>query len=267
MGEVALTDYAAGGAQCAGVAGLTVAGAAIALGRRSFDPWSLGLLTAGQDLWLYGIYAAYRDARRALGNAGYTQPIPDELFGDLVLAPFSPAAIALEVALPVAAAVGLQLALATFSTGETIFHNASIDTLFGALPPGGALLVHLPAFALIAMAAAVGEEALFRGYFEAGLDEWFGPIAGTIITALLFAAVHLLNPNPGTVADVLVGLGVRGALGAYLGWLFEKDGHRLAKGVAFHFWYDFLLIGGTYVMRPAQVEGLWNFPIPGLPPP
>jgi membrane protease YdiL (CAAX protease family) len=263
-GEAAVGDYAAFGGHCLGTLAPTVAGVALVLGQRRFDPWSLGLLTAGQDTWFYGIYAAYRDARRARGNAGYAHPIPDEDFLALLRAPFSEAAIAWEVAVPAVVAAGAGIALSAFSPGVSIFHRPSVDTVLGPLPPAGAFALHLPAFALIAMGAAIGEEALFRGLFQAGLDEWIGPIAGTIVASLLFASVHLLNPNPGGLGEMLVGLGVRTALGAYLGWLFEKEEHRLSKGVAFHFWYDMLLLGAIYAIRPAEVESLWNVRIPGL---
>lgn len=43
--------------------------------------------------------------------------------------------------------------------------------------------------------AAVAEEIAFRGYALRALAEWRGPAVGVVVSSLLFAAFHALNPN------------------------------------------------------------------------
>jgi len=44
-------------------------------------------------------------------------------------------------------------------------------------------------------AIAINEEVIFRGYIFQRLTEGFGPIPATLASALLFAVVHMTNPN------------------------------------------------------------------------
>jgi membrane protease YdiL (CAAX protease family) len=66
-------------------------------------------------------------------------------------------------------------------------------------------------FALIGLGAAAGEETLFRGYLQPGLERRFGPGLALVLTSVVFALYHL-QPHPvALLGKVWVGL-VCGAL-------------------------------------------------------
>lgn len=75
---------------------------------------------------------------------------------------------------------------------------------------------------LVAAAAGLGEELLFRGV----LHERFG----LAISNVLFGLAHLITPLYAVAA---------GVIGLYLGWLFDRTGNLLAPIIA-HGLYDFL---------------------------
>lgn len=87
--------------------------------------------------------------------------------------------------------------------------------------------------ALVALAAGIGEEVLFRGLVQRGLADWIGPPWGSAVglsaAALLFGVCHWLNM---TYAFLAVGAGV------YLGLLLELTGSLWTPLVA-HAVYDF----------------------------
>ena len=74
-----------------------------------------------------------------------------------------------------------------------------------------------------------------------------GGAAGLWATAGTFGAAHIVAPdgsfNPG---GVLFGTGA----GAYLGWLYNREGNRLGEPIAAHFWYDFMLFAVGYIVDP-----------------
>src|SRR4051812_17096358 len=84
--------------------------------------------------------------------------------------------------------------------------------------------------ALLALAAGVGEEALFRGVIQGALGRAIGPGAGLAVASLLFGLLHPITP-----AYVLLAAG----LGAYLGWIWTASGNLLVVIVA-HALYDWL---------------------------
>jgi hypothetical protein len=47
-------------------------------------------LCAPQNIWFYGVYAAYRDARKFNDQQGYRYQMPDDSLSELTLAPFNP---------------------------------------------------------------------------------------------------------------------------------------------------------------------------------
>ena len=86
--------------------------------------------------------------------------------------------------------------------------------------------------ALIALAAGVGEEMLFRGALQGALSRWLGPGAGLTAASLLFGLLHPVTPGYVVIAT---------AMGAYLGAVWMLNGNLLAVIVA-HALYDFLAL-------------------------
>ncbi len=98
--------------------------------------------------------------------------------------------------------------------------------------------------ALIAAAAGLGEELLFRGLLQHGLAGWLAPPWGVWIAllaaSLAFGCCHLLS----TTYAVLAAL-----IGLYLGLLLMFSGSLLAPALA-HGLYDFVAL--VYLLRDAR---------------
>ena len=86
-----------------------------------------------------------------------------------------------------------------------------------------------PTFAIIGLAAALGEEALFRAAIQ--------PVTGIVVASLLFMLAHSLiadfrHPTPGKVAYAVLAFG----MGLLLGLLYDRLG--IAASIATHFAFD-----------------------------
>jgi membrane protease YdiL (CAAX protease family) len=88
------------------------------------------------------------------------------------------------------------------------------------------------ALALIAAAAGVGEEALFRGALLAAIAGPLGMPVALAATSIVFGLVHFVTPTYAVLA---------GLVGAYLGWLAVATGGVWAPAVA-HGLYDFVAL-------------------------
>ena len=97
---------------------------------------------------------------------------------------------------------------------------------------------------LISLFAGAGEEMLFRGLIQAGLDEWMtGPAGAWIalaVASLLFGLAHMVSATYAVVAALI---------GAYLGALLIATDNLLAPIVA-HGLYDFVAL--IYLVRDAD---------------
>ncbi len=85
---------------------------------------------------------------------------------------------------------------------------------------------------LVALAAGIGEELLFRGVIQAGLGDWIGPGFGLVAASLLFGLVHAMSRAYFLLAT-LVGL--------YLGLLYLWTGNLLVV-ILVHFLYDWIAL-------------------------
>ena len=70
------------------------------------------------------------------------------------------------------------------------------------------------ALLLGAIIAPIAEETFFRGYLYAGLRSLWGPSKGIVLSAAIFAAVHIL---PGVLFPIFL-------IGLVLAWLYERTG-------------------------------------------
>ncbi len=91
--------------------------------------------------------------------------------------------------------------------------------------------------ALIALAAGVGEEMLFRGAVQEAISHRFNPLTGLLAASTLFGLMHPIS----TTYVALAGL-----IGLYLGCLFQATGSLIAPITA-HAVYDFLAL--AYLVR------------------
>lgn len=97
---------------------------------------------------------------------------------------------------------------------------------------------------LIALAAGVGEEMLFRGVIQSAIEGWLvSPVLGFVLASVLFGLLH-----PVSVAYVAIAA----LLGCYLGWLMVINGNLLTVIVA-HSLYDLAALG--YLLKwPLESE-------------
>jgi membrane protease YdiL (CAAX protease family) len=215
---------------------------------------------AAQNLWLYGIFASYRDARIARGDEGYAHPVSRETLPDLVTAPFRPRVVSRAwfwAGLPVmvGAAVGLSALVQPQEIGRGVrslgdgrgvwflgrHHGTEAGFALGET-------YHLSLF----LPVGVGEEAAFRGTLQPVLSEWLGVWPGWVATSLVFGAVHIFNF---TEQEDGASVGLKAvpfitAVGGYLGLVSMRTGGQLETSVALHFWYDFLLSTINFVADP-----------------
>ncbi|HUR41663.1 MAG TPA: CPBP family intramembrane glutamic endopeptidase [Verrucomicrobiae bacterium] len=99
----------------------------------------------------------------------------------------------------------------------------------------------------VSMGAGMSEEALFRGVLQPILQDRWGRTPGLWAASGVFGAAHIVGvdgePNVGGVLFA-------SAAGAYFGWMYNRDGNRLAGPIAAHFWYDFMLFAASWAMDP-----------------
>lgn len=187
--------------------------------------------TMTQNLYMYNIYAAYRDARLHNGTSGYKYKMPTETLVDLTYAPFQWSVIKKPEVWG-----GVLGALAVASTVMYFGYSTKSDMSLSSSPS--------PLMPLLAFPVGIGEEALFRGYLQSTLTESCTPWGGLALSSLAFGAVHIPNaqvlPQEERWRYYSFSLPLITGMGAYMGWLSQKN-HSLKESVAVHAWYDFTL--------------------------
>lgn len=105
---------------------------------------------------------------------------------------------------------------------------------------GGATIWELLA---VSAAAGWGEEMLFRGLIQSGIEQFSGrPWLGLIVAGVLFGAAHPITRTYAVMAAVI---------GAYLGWLLLVTDNLLVPIIA-HGTYDFVAL--IYFQRDAETK-------------
>jgi hypothetical protein len=213
--------------------------------------WVLGLGflldTGGRAVAAYSSYAAHREWMEARGGANRAGSLETPL--DLILAPFSPAAISLDVlpfVLILDAAVlppdALERADDFFASGTQPFWG--ID-----MAPWAALGAKVLSSAVLSLAGSLGRELLLRGLV---LER-----DGMAVSVFASGGAPLLSlAVPGRDAsDAILDSLSGAALGWYAAALASADSGRIRKPVAFRFWLDFGRSVLGYVMDPAGRQG------------
>lgn len=198
------------------------------------------------NLQFYGVYAAYRDARKYNMQQGYTYAMPEESFRDLALAPFQWSVIKKPEVWG-----GLIGALAASSVVMLAYPSNEVDARCMSLSVG-------ELFPLAAFPVGIGEESYFRGFIQPMLMEKLHPVGGITLASLFFGAVHLGNAqelDPSLRSTYYtVSIPFITGLGGYLGWMAYKN-NSLKESVALHAWYDFVVFLGSYsASRAASIK-------------
>jgi membrane protease YdiL (CAAX protease family) len=97
--------------------------------------------------------------------------------------------------------------------------------------------------AVVAIAAGLGEEILFRGAFQPIAERWWGPVAGLIVVSVVFGALHAASSTYFVLAMIV---------GFYLGWL-ARQFDDLTAPIFVHATYDFAAL---IVLRAAAIGRL-----------
>lgn len=201
----------------------------------------------GEKLWELSFFTAYRNAVAADGTDVRAEGLDDASISSLIAAPFRPAQLfdpwvlgagLLGGALAAIDARDAERDLGDVSRVGILGHDYNRDD--------GTALYALSAVS-ISLGAGFGEEALFRGLLQTMLQERWGRTPGLWAASGVFGLAHIVGPdgkpNPGAVASATLA-------GAYLGWLYNRDGNRLARPIAAHFWYNFMLMGTSWALDP-----------------
>lgn len=211
------------------------------------ERWIEPNLVAIGSVWQYGIYAAYRDVRSYNQQSGYVYQMPRENFTDLLSAPFS-----FKVLKKPEVWGGF---LGTLTAAAIFTHFLFPKDAHIHLSPSTQLERTLALSPAMAFPIGIGEEALFRGFFQSELCEGLGPRWGLFVTSLLFGLVHAPNaqllPEEDRWRYYSFSLPLITAMGAYLGWMTQKN-HSLRESVALHSWYDFTLFLGAALATQAS---------------
>ncbi len=96
-----------------------------------------------------------------------------------------------------------------------LFRNAPAGTVF-----------------LVSLLAGVGEELLFRGVIQGGLEGLIGAWPALILASVIFGALHALTRAYFIIATLM---------GLYLGWIYMETGNLLIP-ILIHFLYDWIVL-------------------------
>jgi membrane protease YdiL (CAAX protease family) len=113
-----------------------------------------------------------------------------------------------------------------------------VESLIGQMFPAGTVAQ----FGLVALLAGVGEELLFRGVIQTLLGQWTTPVAGLLITSILFALAHALSKLYFLLALII---------GLCFGWLVYRYNDLVAPMFA-HSLYDFVAL--LYLSRTSRLR-------------
>ncbi len=178
------------------------------------------------EIGLVTLMGSLHDARLAVGLAGplfFGVPLVAALrsgrmplITHLRLRPVSPAAV-LAGALAVVAGVPAVLAV----TARISSVPPEMEEFFRELLRASSPLEWFGVLAATAVAPALSEELLFRGWLQGGLERRIGGTAALVIAAVLFGLIHGFVRAPTAIA-----------LGLMLGWLTRRAGSVIPAIVA-----------------------------------
>ena len=226
-------------------------------------PRFLGGLTL-QQVHAYSIYAAYRDARLMRTDRAFKAPIGDEGLAELMLAPVTPSVMSdSEVVLPLATLAAVAVAAASLQAGPLLrsqrctltgCETIPMEILGREMSPLQGLAAQTPVHMTLSMGAAVSEESLFRGMVQSGMMEWWSPPRAIATQAALFGLAHAPNafmrPGDKQLERATLQVAVTSLLGAWMGYMTWADEGDLRRAVAFHFWYDMVVMTAGFVSDP-----------------
>lgn len=257
LGHMMLGRTAAGAGVLGGTLGLL--GGSVALDPDGvFSPSSpTAALTQGASaLWLWSVWDAYQSARVHGQPAPATYPYQGPL--ELLGAPFDPGVLRQpDLLLPLLVVGAIAASQNHFGSTRAVWHQRQLPLLGHAVPTWAGVAADEAAFATVSLEAAVGEESTFRGLLLHALGVNQRPALAIGLQATLFGLMHFPNPflfsDGATIEDGIETTLVTGLLGAHLGYLTYSHTGDLRPAIAFHFWYNFILLTSAFVSSPDSV--------------
>lgn len=197
------------------------------------------------------IFTAYREARILNNNEGYTTPIDRTPLNKLILAPFrwenikSPYVYGFFLA-----GIAINALEGYLNTQRKSFDGIStINIIKTPFDRNSGTAVYEGMWVTLSLNAAVSEECAYRGMLQVECEEITGKTAGLFVSSGIFGLGHVTNWADGK--SWTYG-GVATLAGLYLGWLFQKEGYRLEKPIAAHFWFNFAAGTTLFLIDPAN---------------
>lgn len=184
------------------------------------------------------IFTSYREARILNNNRSYTTPIDKTPLHKLILAPFkwenikSPYVYGFFLA-----GIAINAAEGYSNTQRKSFDRISgVNIMNTSFNRDAGAAVYEGMWITLSLNAAVSEECAYRGFMQSEFEEMLGKNAGLFVSSGIFGLGHVTNWADG---KSWANGGVATLAGLYLGWLFQKEGYRLEKPIAAHFWFNF----------------------------
>jgi len=195
------------------------------------------------------IFTSYRQARIFTNNQGYSSPIDNTPLSKLMLAPFSWENISSPYVYGFfLCGILVNAAEGYLNTQRKSYENVSGFKISGAEfdRDAGSGFYYGMSTAL-SYTAGLSEECAYRGFVQAEFEESFGKTAGLYVSSGLFGAAHITDFSNGRS---WANAGFASLAGFYLGWLFQKEGYKLSKPIAAHFWFDVAAFTTLFLIDP-----------------
>ncbi|MBS0625190.1 MAG: CPBP family intramembrane metalloprotease [Verrucomicrobia bacterium] len=243
LGHVYLDDSKTAGALMGSYfGGLGATAAGFMHSRTAFEYGMQTMSTAS----MYGMYAAYRDARNHNGPSGYSYKMPNDSFLDLAYASFD------SKVLRKPEVWGGYLGAFAVAIGSSLLFDSPKKE---AADIAGKKKDR-PTPPIFAFPVGISEEALFRGFLQSALMESLDPLGGIALSALIFGASHapnaLLMEDKADRRDYYTyAIPFITAFGAYMGWVTYKN-QSLKESVALHAWYDLTIFLAEYAIHKSS---------------
>lgn len=200
-----------------------------------------------QKIWELSFFTTYRSFMRRhyrLEDIGIDRSSVVNLF----FAPFRMDNIS-DFYVLAAGGMGIVLGSVSYYGSKRKFKDIERIEILGLDPldrNDGSAVYALDSFGL-SLAASVSEEALWRGIIQNELEISLGKSSGLVVTAGLFGMAHIIDLD-GSINFLRVLPATLGGL--YLGYVFQQNNHKLARPIAAHFWYNFMLMLTAFVFDP-----------------
>lgn len=206
-------------------------------------PWIVG-----EKVWEYSVFSTFRSAAERAGVDLRAAGFDDTPTPQLLLAPFDPDQFLRPTVFGAALLGAAAAAIAAHDRERGRLNDVTRARMLGSdFDRDDATALYAASALGVSLGAGVAEEALFRGVLQTILQDQWGRSGGLWAASGVFGAAHL--------AGVDGELNVGGALfatgaGAYFGWMYNRDGNRLAAPIAAHFWYDFMIFATSWALEP-----------------